>query len=154
MTIMNRKSVEELFGKTSLVEDIRTSVLVCAPYGDITVPDIKTVRGVAMCVARAPDEEFFQDGYYATWGPDPSDSDPDAFVVPIVLSNYMMEILKTGCWQQVIHGWFVTTESGVIVLDVTKLFAWEGYGIPKKRDYNFDRHRLNKSASALKTLKV
>lgn len=149
---MDKRVIERLFGKIRAYEPARTTLLVCRPYGDITVPDTQMRKGVALCVARAPDEKFYENGYWANWGPKPSDNDPDVFVIPVAASNYNMINLGMGNWQQVLGGDFITTASGVIVLHAISIFAWEGYRRPGKRDYNFDKRRLEKSFTALKQL--
>lgn len=145
-----KKSMERAFGKRKFVEGIRTEILFVHPYGDITVPSIDIGPGIYLCAARIPDDKFFQEGYWANWGPKPSDDDSDVFVVPVALKPYAVDMCSN--WARVLYGEFVTTESGVIVLDVPDMFAWEGYSRPGKRDANFDRRRLEKSAAALKTM--
>lgn len=150
MNARTKKVMEAAFGKARSVEGIRTSILFKRPYGDISVPDIKLGAELKLCVARAPDEKFYEECYWASYGPKPSDDDPDVFVVPVVIKPYDLSMCDN--WAQVCDGKFITTDSGVIVLDVRSLWAWEGYSLPGKRDYNFDRRRLEKSAAALKAL--
>lgn len=145
-----QKSMIKVFGRLKFVEKIRTEILFVHPYGDITVPDIQLGPGLYLCAARIGDDKFFEDGYWANWGPKPSDDDPDVFIVPVALKPYAVDMC--GNWARVIYGDFVTTESGVIVLDVSNMFAWEGYTRPGKRDANFDRRRLEQSATILKSM--
>lgn len=150
MNTREKRAVESIFGKVTDEESVRTNVLITKPYGSITVPEIELDRSFMLCVARAPDEKFYQLGYWHVDGPKPSDDDPDAFIVPVVVSVGIRDLLSN--WQQVVRGEFVTTKSGVIVLDAQRIFAWEGYATPGKRDYSFDRHRLEKSFEALQRL--
>ena len=142
--------MEAAFGKAKKTEIIRTEILFRLPYGDIAVPDIALGQGLRFCVARMPDEDFYEGAYWVSYGPKPSDGDPDVFVVPVTLEPYQETWAEI--WQRVMSGCFVTTESGVIVLDVGSMFAWEGYERPGKRNYGFDRRRLEKSAAALKAM--
>ena len=150
MNKRDEKAVSSVFGAIRKTEMIRTQILLAHPYGDITVPDVKLREGQYLMVARAPDDKFFEGAYWANYGPKPSDDDPDAFVVPVLVKSYMAGWFNN--WQHVTYGDFVTTASGVIVLDVQDSFAWEGYQRPGKRDYNYDRRRLAMSAAALKSL--
>lgn len=142
--------VTSVFGKIRMIETIRTDLLFVFPYGDITVPDIELGGDLRFCAVRVPDDNFYEGCYWANYGPKPTDGDPDVFVLPVVIKPWA-ECMCAN-WARVVRGDFVTTESGVIVLDVDSLFAWEGYDRPGKRNYNFDRRRLEKSAVALKVL--
>ena len=145
-----QKSMIKAFGRLKSVEKIRTEILFVHPYGDITVPDIQLGLSLYLCAARIGDDKFFEDGYWANWGPKPSDDDPDVFIVPVALKPYAVDMC--GNWARVTCGDFVMTESGVIVLDVPNMFAWEGYTRPGKRDAGFDRRRLEQSATILKSM--
>lgn len=144
------QSMRKIFGHRKATEKIRTQILFVSPYGSITVPDVDPGPGLKFCAARIGDDKFYQEGYWANWGPKPSDEDPDVFVVPVALRPYMEGWCNN--WSVIIDGDFVITESGVIVLDVQNMFAWEGYVRPGKRDAGFDRRRLEKSAKELKVL--
>lgn len=150
MTQKDRKTIEIIFGKIRLIEKIRTNILFVRPYGNITIPDISFRNDLKFCVTRMPDKSFYEKAYWACYGPKPSDSDPNAFLVPIVTKPCANNVIDN--WAMVNEGDFLTTESGVIVLDVLSLWAWEGYELPNKRDYTFDRRRLETSATTLKTL--
>lgn len=150
MTDQSKMSMEKAFGKVKSVEKIRTEILFVRPYGGITVPNIDLGPGLYLCAARIGDDKFFNDGYWANWGPAPSDDDPDVFIVPVALKPYAVTMYNL--WSRVDYGDFITTESGVIVLDVLNMSTWEGYTRPGKRDANFDRRRLEKSAEALKMI--
>lgn len=150
MNARDKMAVESMFGKATKSEKVRTSLLFTKPYGSITVPDVGFDKAFVLCVARVPDEKFYQLGYWHVDGPRPSDDDPDAFIVPVVVSVGQRDFL--GNWQRVAHGEFVTTRSGVVVLDAQGIFAWEGYAVPGKRDYGFDKRRLERSFDALRRL--
>lgn len=149
MNAKNRQAMVAAFGEVRLVEDVRTEILFTFPYGDISVPSLDLDAGLQLLVARVPDEEFYTGCYWANYGPKPCDSDSNIFVIPCVTKPWMEVMLDN--WARVLSGKFVTTESGIIILDVDSLFAWEGYERPGKRDYDFDRRRLEKSAAALKS---
>lgn len=150
MDKQSQRSMIEVFGKLKSVEKIRTEILFVRPYGNIMVPDIPLGPGLYLCAARIGDDRFFEDGYWANWGPKLSDDDPDVFIVPVALKPYAVGVCVN--WARVIYGDFVTTESGAIVLDVPNVSAWEGYVRPGKRDANFDRQRLETSAMILKSM--
>lgn len=145
-----REAVEAAFGRAVATERIRTHVLFARPYGGVTVPDVKLGGGLGLYVARVPDGKFLEGRCWSGFGTKPSDGDPDLFVVPAAVGPGAEGRLRG--WAQVCAGRFVTTCSGVVVLDVLDLFGWEGCPLPGKRDYGFDRHRLGKSAAALKAL--
>ena len=148
MNIKEREAIEAAFGRIKKIEAIRTNILFVPPYGDISIPDISLPMGLDWYVARVPDEKFFKDCYWASYGPRPSDDDSDVFVVPILTKPWMTCMLST--WVQIRSGNFILTDSGVIVLDANSIFAWEGYSRPETRAYKFDRTRLEKSVVALK----
>lgn len=152
MTSKNKRVVESVFGDVCHVENIRTEILFTFPHGEISVPDIEQAAGLRFCVTRVPDDEFYNDCHWASYGPKLSDNAANIFVVPCVIKPWMEIML--GNWGRVLKGKFVTTASGVIVLDVGDMSAWEGYELPGKRDYDFDRRRLEKSVAALNTLCV
>lgn len=145
--------IERMFGRIKKTERIRTQLLFVRPYGTITVPEIDLGGVLQLCCVRVPDDAFFEGSYWANYGPKPSDDDPNVFIAPVFLRPYARPCLDSYCWQCVTYGDFLTTESGVVILDAPNIFAWEGYERPKtKIDYNFDRRRLEKSQAALMAL--
>ena len=150
MNVKAQRVMQSVFGKVKQIERIRTNILFVKPYGSITVPDVELGMGLGLYVARVPDAEFYEGAYWASYGPKPCDENPDLFVVPVFVKPYAQTLCDN--WAIVTSGSFLTTTSGVIVLDADGVFAWEGYNRPNKRDYNYDRRRLEKSAAALKAL--
>lgn len=55
-----RKAIGSAFGKVKSIERVRTNILFHRPYGDISVSDIKLGGWCRFCVARVPDEKFFE----------------------------------------------------------------------------------------------
>lgn len=152
MNARNRQIMESVFGEQTATEDIRTDILFVRPYGNISIPNVELDGGLCFCVVRVPDDEFFTGFHWSSYGPAPSDDDPDAFVIPVILPSYMTH--QCDNWSRVTDGKFITTKSGVIVLDIRDIATWEGYDKPVNRDYNFDRRHLERSVAALKTLAV
>lgn len=154
MNAENRRAMEAVFGEAKLVEDIRTEILFTQLRGGIFTLNTPLGAGLGLYVARVPDAEFYTGRHWASCGPTVrnDDDDGDTFVVPCVIRPGVGFLCER--WARVLNGRFVTTESGVVVLDINGMTAWEGYTCPGKRDYAFDRRRLEKSAAALKMMVV
>lgn len=150
MNKRNRNIMDKGFGDEVLSERIRTEILFTLPYGSISVPDVDLGGDFLFCAARVPCESFYERRYWASDGPKPSDEDPGVFIVPVCIRPSDLELCDN--WARICRGKFITTRSGVIVLDTSNVFAWEGYSNSCARDYNYDRRRLDKSAKELSLL--
>lgn len=139
----DKSIMNKYFGRECDRERIRTNILFTFPYGPILVPDLGIGSNFFWCVARLSGEGF-------DISKEPSDDDVNAFVVPIFVRSSDRD-LRDMCrnWEKIDDGDFVTTRSGVVVLETCRTSPWEGYRIPEPRDYNQDRRMLKKSVKEL-----
>lgn len=142
--------MDKCFGYECSRERIRTNILFTFPYGPISVPDVEPGGNFFFCAARVPCEAFYERECWASHGPKPSDEDTGVFIVPVNIRPFDIGLCDN--WARIDMGRFITTRSGVVVLEAQRVSPWEGYSVPKARDYNYDRRRLDKSSVELKLL--